>query len=66
MEAVNELLSVRLELRVDRSRPTPAEPAPRIDAMWLPDEVVLYIGLAGTSLGRRVGDYYIGGEPGYD
>lgn len=26
--------------------------------MWLGDEVVVYIGLAGTSLRRRVGDYY--------
>ena len=58
MAAIDELLSVRPELWVDGRRPTPSELAGRLEAMWLPDEVVLDTGLAGTSLRRRVGDYY--------
>ena len=32
--------------------------AERLAACWLPDETVLYVGRAGTSLQRRVGKYY--------
>lgn len=55
---VAELLRVRPELRLDGSRPTVAMLFERLAACWLPDETVLYIGLAGTSLQRRVGQYY--------
>jgi hypothetical protein len=55
---VAELLRVRPELRLDGSRPTAAVLAERLAGCWLPDETVLYIGLAGTSLQRRVGQYY--------
>ena len=57
-EAIERLLSARPELRLDGRRPTPAELAARLRGLWLADEAILYIGLAGTSLRRRVGDYY--------
>jgi hypothetical protein len=64
--AVKELLAVRAELTLDRARPTRAQLAARLAAFWLPDEVVLYIGLAGTrknrprqgELAKRVEEYY--------
>jgi hypothetical protein len=56
--AVAELLAARPELRLEASRPTVAMLADRLAGSWLPDETVLYIGLAGTSVGRRVGQYY--------
>lgn len=55
---VAELLGVRPELRLDASRPTAAMLAERLAGCWLSDETVLYIGLAGTSVGRRVRQYY--------
>jgi hypothetical protein len=55
---VAELLRVRPELRLDRSRPTVGALTERLAGCWLPDETVLYIGLAGTSLERRVSQYY--------
>ena len=57
-QRVAELLRVRPELRLDGSRPTVAALGKRLAGCWLPDETVLYIGLAGTSLQRRVGQYY--------
>jgi hypothetical protein len=56
--AIDELLSLRPELTVDGKRPTQAELAARLARFWLPDEVLLYIGLAGTSLVDRVTAYY--------
>jgi hypothetical protein len=56
--AVDELLLRRPELTLDGVRPTPGELIGRLSGFWLPDEVVLYIGLAGTSLGGRVDAYY--------
>lgn len=56
-ERVTELLRVRPELRLDGARPTVATLAERLAGCWLP-ETVLYIGLTGTSLQRRVGQYY--------
>lgn len=58
MAAVEELLEVRPELTVDGQRPMAAELADRLKSFWLPEEAVLYIGLAGTSLRKRVGQYY--------
>lgn len=55
---VAELLGVRPELRLDASRPTVAMLADRLAGSWLSDETVLYIGLAGTSVRRRVHQYY--------
>lgn len=58
MAAVQELLDRRPELLLDGRRPTPAELAERLARFWLPDEVAVYIGLAGTSLQKRVRQYY--------
>jgi hypothetical protein len=56
-ERLHELLVVRPELRVDGDRPSIAELASRLEAFWPPDECVLYIGLAGQPLRKRVGQY---------
>jgi hypothetical protein len=55
--AIEELLAVRPELTLDANRPTVAELKARIGAFWLPDEAIVYIGLA-TSLRSRVGSFY--------
>jgi hypothetical protein len=52
------LLDVRPELRLDGVRPSAEELAARLSAFWMDDEVVLYVGLAGTSLQKRAGQYY--------
>ena len=57
--ALEEILAVRPELRIDGARPTLRDLALRLQALWLPDEVVLYVGLAGTSLRSRVRQYYV-------
>jgi hypothetical protein len=57
-KALEEWLEVRPELRLDRRRPTAARLADRIASFWLPDEVIVYIGLAGSSLQSRVRQYY--------
>ena len=57
-EAVAQLLAVRPELRLDGNRPTAADLTRRLAAMWAPDEPVVYVGLAGTSLSKRIGQYY--------
>jgi hypothetical protein len=51
-------LAVRPQLTVDGGRPTVEELSGRLAAFWLPDEVILYIGKAGTSLRHRVDQYY--------
>jgi hypothetical protein len=64
--AVAELLAVRPELRLDGARPTVEQLAARLGGFWFPDEVVVYIGLAGPrkprpaqgELANRVGEYY--------
>ena len=64
--AVDELLAVRPELCLDGIRPTSEELASRLAGFWFPDEVVVYIGLAGArkrssasgELADRVGEYY--------
>lgn len=58
MVAVQELLDRRPELRLDTRRPTAAKLAERLTRFWLPDEVAVYVGLAGTSLQKRVRQYY--------
>lgn len=65
-EATSTLLAVRPELTVDDRRPTPTELVDRLKSFWIPDEVVLYIGLAGKrkssprkgEVAKRVGEYY--------
>jgi len=53
---VQELLDARPERRLDRARASAQEIAARLARFWFPDEVVVYIGCAGTSVeapGRR-------------
>lgn len=56
--AVGRLLAVRSEATVDGVPATVKSLSKRLAALWLPNEPVLYIGLAGTSLQNRVGQYY--------
>ena len=51
-------LGKRRELTLDGLRPTVPQLMDRIGRFWIPDEVILYIGLAGTSLSTRLGQYY--------
>lgn len=65
-QLVDELLAERKELRMDGARPTVEQLANRLAAFWLPDEVIVYIGLAGPrksppkqgELANRVREYY--------
>jgi hypothetical protein len=45
-------------LKLDGARPTPEMLTERLSQFWLPDETILYLGKAGTSLRKRVGDYH--------
>ena len=45
-------------LKLDGSRPTPEALQERLSGFWFADEVVLYIGKAGTSVKKRVSQYY--------
>ena len=56
--AIDELLAARPELRLDGARPSAQELASRLTSLWLADESIVYIGLAGTSLRARVAQYY--------
>ena len=64
--AIEELLAVRPELTLDHARPTREQLLRRLAGFWFPDEVVLYIGLAGHrknrpvqgEVAKRVGEYY--------
>lgn len=56
--AVRQLLEVRPELLVDKQRPSEDMLAQQLASMWLPDEPVIYVGLAGTSLSKRIGQFY--------
>lgn len=56
--ALDELLISCPALTLDGERPTRAQVAKRIGSYWLPDECVLYIGLAGQPLRTRVRQYY--------
>ncbi len=64
--AVDELLTVRPELTLDGIRPTREQLVKRLAAFWFSDEVVLYIGRAGSrksspaegELAKRVKEYY--------
>ncbi len=56
-DALERLLAARPELRLDGARPDFEELATRLRLFWLA-EVVLYVGLAGTSVRKRVRQYY--------
>lgn len=56
--SVQKLLEARPELLLQGVRPSPEALAERVAGFWLPDEVILYIGLAGTSVANRIRQYY--------
>ncbi len=56
--AVSRLLGVRPELRMDGRRPSTETLSARLAEFWLPDEPILYIGLASRSVAARVRQYY--------
>ena len=56
--AVQQLLHTRAELLVDGRRPSREVLSQRLASMWLPDESVVYVGLARSSLNTRVGQFY--------
>jgi hypothetical protein len=56
--AVAILLETRPELTVDGHRPSVPQLVDRLGRFWLPDEPVVYVGLAGTSVRSRVNEYY--------
>lgn len=58
VDRCRELLDARPELTLDGEHPDATVLSERLAAFWLPDEPILYIGLAGTSVASRVADYY--------
>lgn len=57
-ELVEKWIECVPEITVDRYKPSAEALIQRLNAFWLPDETVLYIGKAGTSLKRRIIQYY--------
>ena len=57
-ESVGGLLRVRPEALVDGVTASVATLTGRLRAMWVHGEPVVYIGLAGTSVAKRVGQFY--------
>jgi hypothetical protein len=57
-DALRYLLDVRPELRIDQERPDVETLRERLEERWLGDEAIAYVGLAGTSLTKRVDAYY--------
>lgn len=55
---VQLLLETRPELTLDGKRPSLEALSQRLASMWLSDEPVIYVGLAGTSLRARAGQFY--------
>jgi len=45
-------------LRLDGERPTSRQLLARLQALWLPDQTVLYVGMTAVSIGGRVRAYY--------
>ena len=56
--ALDNLLEVCPDLRLDGEVPSRDALGERLASYWLPDECVLYIGLAGQPLRTRVRQYY--------
>nr|WP_314842126.1 hypothetical protein [uncultured Microbacterium sp.] len=56
--AVSTLVGIRPEASIDGSPATEARLQTRLREMWVPNEPVLYVGLAGASVRARVRQYY--------
>lgn len=57
-EAFDALRSVCPRVTVDGFPATSEKLAERIGAFWIPETAILYVGLAGTSVRKRVSQYY--------
>lgn len=57
-ELVERWLAGRPTLALDGRPPSVDDLVQRLSRFWLPDEVILYVGLAGTSLRTRIRQYY--------
>jgi len=57
-QAIRQLLQVRAEAAVDGVSATEASLATRLGQMWIPGQPVAYIGLAGSSVAYRIGQFY--------
>lgn len=58
LEAVRALLQIQPDATVDGTTADIASVDRRLRAMWVPLNTVVYIGLAGTSLQKRICEYY--------
>jgi hypothetical protein len=64
--AIDDLLAIRPELTLDGARPSRDDVFRRLAAFWFPDEIAVYIGLAGPrrkgpaqgEIAKRVAEYY--------
>lgn len=55
---VNDWVNYVPKILLDNSKPKTEELVKRLKMFWIPDETILYIGKAGTSLKTRVDQYY--------
>lgn len=55
---LNKWIAEVSTLRLNGCRPTISALQDHLSGFWLPDESILYIGKAGTSVKKRVGQYY--------
>lgn len=58
-KAFNSLKTACPSVTIDGRPATHGELSERIGSFWIPDTAILYIGLAGTSVRKRVNQYYI-------
>jgi hypothetical protein len=58
LSAYDALRSVCPSLTVDGAPATNEKLTERIGAFWIPESAVLYVGLAGTSVRKRINQYY--------
>lgn len=57
-EAIAELLRVRPGATVDGQAATPESVRERLQEMWIPGQEIVYIGRAGTSVRKRINQFY--------
>lgn len=58
LNAIEEWISYVPAMRIDGNIPTVETITERLNKFWLPKETILYIGKAGSSLKKRVNQYY--------
>lgn len=58
LNVIEEWINYVPDMRIDDSIPTVEIVTERLSKFWLPKETILYIGKAGTSLKKRVNQYY--------